>query len=344
MARLPQPGGDDGTWGNVLNDFLTQAHNADGSLKPINPSKVTGLSAVATSGSYTDLANKPTIPSTATDLGAVSASGLDAATATLITSSSSTTAAALRASYGTHAQGNLRGSQRIKNMATLPPAAPPTMASPPTVAWSTTNTAGLTKSIGYAHTELFRWDGPLQDVATAGAAIPRGYTKADGSGFVGNANSSQLAFDFDGASVDIWTRSNNTLRYRVWVNEQAITTGMQTPIGTNGAAGFMNINFGSASLGNPRRIVIDFEDTTSIGIPFFGLRIAPTDSATFPSIPSPRVIIVGDSFGTSVGASFKRFGYAKHLGRLMGWADCWDDIGSIGGTGLVKDASAIAGH
>src|SRR5688500_11068538 len=33
MARLPQPGGDKGTWGNVLNDFLSVEHNADGTLK-----------------------------------------------------------------------------------------------------------------------------------------------------------------------------------------------------------------------------------------------------------------------------------------------------------------------
>lgn len=33
MSRLPTPGGDDGNWGDVLNDFLDQAHNADGTLK-----------------------------------------------------------------------------------------------------------------------------------------------------------------------------------------------------------------------------------------------------------------------------------------------------------------------
>lgn len=33
MARLPLPGADNGTWGEVLNDFLTTAHNADGTLK-----------------------------------------------------------------------------------------------------------------------------------------------------------------------------------------------------------------------------------------------------------------------------------------------------------------------
>lgn len=35
MSRLPTPGADDGTWGNVLNDFLSVAHNADGSLKSL---------------------------------------------------------------------------------------------------------------------------------------------------------------------------------------------------------------------------------------------------------------------------------------------------------------------
>jgi hypothetical protein len=33
MARLPQPGSDDGQWGNILNDFLSQVHNSDGSLR-----------------------------------------------------------------------------------------------------------------------------------------------------------------------------------------------------------------------------------------------------------------------------------------------------------------------
>lgn len=33
MARLPAPGSDDGTWGGILNDFLTQIHNDGGTLK-----------------------------------------------------------------------------------------------------------------------------------------------------------------------------------------------------------------------------------------------------------------------------------------------------------------------
>jgi hypothetical protein len=33
MSRLPIPGNDDSTWGDILNDFLRQSHNTDGSLK-----------------------------------------------------------------------------------------------------------------------------------------------------------------------------------------------------------------------------------------------------------------------------------------------------------------------
>ena len=33
MARLPNPGSDDGVWGDVLNDFLLVEHNSDGTLK-----------------------------------------------------------------------------------------------------------------------------------------------------------------------------------------------------------------------------------------------------------------------------------------------------------------------
>jgi hypothetical protein len=35
MSRLPIPGSDNDIWGNLLNDFLGNAHNVDGSLKPI---------------------------------------------------------------------------------------------------------------------------------------------------------------------------------------------------------------------------------------------------------------------------------------------------------------------
>ncbi|HEX7633542.1 MAG TPA: hypothetical protein VF401_04435 [Candidatus Saccharimonadales bacterium] len=41
MARLPTPGKDEGTWGYILNAFLSVEHDTDGSLKNVaRPSDV----------------------------------------------------------------------------------------------------------------------------------------------------------------------------------------------------------------------------------------------------------------------------------------------------------------
>ncbi|MDQ5972621.1 MAG: hypothetical protein QG553_780 [Patescibacteria group bacterium] len=51
MSRLPIPGSDKGTWGDILNDFLQQSLNADGSLK----SDALPTDAVAATGSLRTL-------------------------------------------------------------------------------------------------------------------------------------------------------------------------------------------------------------------------------------------------------------------------------------------------
>lgn len=53
MPRLPQPGADKNIWGDILNDYLSIAHNSDGSLKDIPQSKITNLTS--------DLASKASI-------------------------------------------------------------------------------------------------------------------------------------------------------------------------------------------------------------------------------------------------------------------------------------------
>lgn len=54
MARLPIPGGDDGSWGTVLNTYLQVEHNADGSLK------------IRTDGTIPQLENTTAPPATST--------------------------------------------------------------------------------------------------------------------------------------------------------------------------------------------------------------------------------------------------------------------------------------
>lgn len=52
MARLPAPGSDDGSWGDILNTYLAQAHNGDGTLKDtgIIAAKANDTSVVHTTG------------------------------------------------------------------------------------------------------------------------------------------------------------------------------------------------------------------------------------------------------------------------------------------------------
>lgn len=85
MSRLPTPGGDNGDWGNILNDFLSQTHNSDGSLKngivtaaQLAPNAVTSATlpdATATSTGVVQLAGDlggtavaPTVPGLATKI------------------------------------------------------------------------------------------------------------------------------------------------------------------------------------------------------------------------------------------------------------------------------------
>ncbi len=73
MARLPQPGADDGTWGDILNEFLEAAHNSDGTLKdtglvaakaPKNNPTFTGTVTVPTPSSNSDAATKAYVDAT----------------------------------------------------------------------------------------------------------------------------------------------------------------------------------------------------------------------------------------------------------------------------------------
>lgn len=68
MARLPQPGNDNGTWGDILNDFLSQAHNNDGTIKngavpesALSSDAQTKLNAVAGTPDWSVITNKPAV-------------------------------------------------------------------------------------------------------------------------------------------------------------------------------------------------------------------------------------------------------------------------------------------
>lgn len=74
MARLPKPGSDSGTWGDILNDFLDESHNLDGSLKS---SSVDAAGAAMKSNNLNDLTN---VGAARTNLGLGDSAALDVGT------------------------------------------------------------------------------------------------------------------------------------------------------------------------------------------------------------------------------------------------------------------------
>jgi hypothetical protein len=69
MARLPQPGQDSGSWGQLLNEFLEVAHKQDGTLKPftINDASGTDKGVIRLTGDLGGNAGSPTVRSVTLD-------------------------------------------------------------------------------------------------------------------------------------------------------------------------------------------------------------------------------------------------------------------------------------
>ncbi len=266
--------------------------------------------------------------------------GSDAAFAGWVNDPASETREALSATYARknteHAL--FTGSERVRAMAAKPPYDAPVLATPPTVTQGTTQGASLTKNFSYTSTML-RWPGFVD--TTVGSATPRHFTRPDGTR-ASSVPTTQVAFDFDGVQFDFVLKSNSGTRFRIWVNEQAATATMVSTTVAAGTVEYLNVNFGSASLGNPRRIVVELQDTSNL-IQMYGLRIGPTDTVTPPQIKSPRVMVVGDSYAAGQGASFFSESYSRSLGRLMGWADTWSEFTSVSSTGLVATGGTTVG-
>lgn len=86
MARLPQPGGDAGNWGEILNDYLLQAHKSDGLIKDnavtasaLAPNSVTSAALAPNSVTASQLADNSVTAATIAD-GSITEAQLDSAT------------------------------------------------------------------------------------------------------------------------------------------------------------------------------------------------------------------------------------------------------------------------
>jgi hypothetical protein len=159
VSRLPVPGGDDGTWGDVLNDYLKQSHNGDGSLKP---------PAVKAAGAYA----KPGTGIPATDLDGPTQTKLAAATT----------------AEQTGAKGQPSGYAPLDTSGKVPPANLPTLKT--TVPDATTTSKGVVQLSGdLAGTATAPTvPGLATTEKTANKGQPNGYAPLDGTGKVPTAN------------------------------------------------------------------------------------------------------------------------------------------------------------
>jgi lysophospholipase L1-like esterase len=227
-------------------------------------------------------------------------------------------------------------------MAAQSPANAVVMAAPLTVTQDGTARAGLTNII--TSTAVLRWNAPLLSPPfNAGAMQPKGNSTKAGGQF--SSRSAEVAFDTDARYVDLRLRAHASLRYRLWVNEQASSaTVVALPNGT-GSDQFLHIDFGAISRPDPRRIVVEFEETASQPITLWDVRVGPLDYIGPPATPSPRVLIVGDSFCRGEGGTTARaYSYARTFGRMLGWGEVWSHSTSYSGTGLVHTNDANVGN
>lgn len=81
MARLPTPGSDDNQWGDILNEYLSQSHQADGTLKSaavqsVLPDATTSSKGVVQlAGDLGGTATSPTVPGLTTHVGTLLSNG-----------------------------------------------------------------------------------------------------------------------------------------------------------------------------------------------------------------------------------------------------------------------------
>ncbi|UJQ86697.1 esterase [Gordonia phage Jalebi] len=233
----------------------------------------------------------------------------------------------------------LAGDADIKKMALSPTYNADLLSPAPTITQGTAATSGLTKAISSSSPLLF-WPGTITETSGS-AVIPRGKSYDDGTRSA-SVESCQVVFETDAAQFDFRVVAATGLKWRLWADGKANSASLANLSNYTGAGAYINVNLGSASVGKSRKITIEFENL-SAPIQFQGLQIPPTASLTVPRFIGPRVMIVGDSIGHGMGSGTLAEGYARGLGRIMGWLDVWHSFSSCSSSGLVKAASANNG-
>jgi hypothetical protein len=205
MARLPTPGSDDGTWGSVLNDYLLQSHNADGTLKP---------SAVTTAGAGTY--SKPTGGIPKTDLATTVQASLTAA------DNAPTTLAALTDVSGTAGASNNQVLTYSSSTSTWKPSIV-----------STAPGTGKNPLTGWFHADGYgaKFDGVTDDTSAINACIAAA-AGANGVAFL-RAGTTLISAQLNTTGTGVTVRGDGKGRTII---QATGGTNVQAAIGASGAA------------------------------------------------------------------------------------------------------------
>lgn len=318
MARLPTPGGDAGSWGEVLNDFLGQEHNPDGTLKR-GPDIDQAQSDIATL--QTTKANQNALDATNANVAAVTPQQPGGV---IVANAQGKPITAIRGMRAPEV-----GNARFNPI-------PSVMATPPTVATGLRNTSNITNAVRVAWNDpRLRILGPNLIQSPSATQMGRPATTAMASAYA-------VEFEWDGTAIEVAVRgAGDGCCCRMLVDGQWVSAtyegGVAGGVGTDDGTYYIKYTFATAQ---PRHIRLYYGGrvTADTG-DFDGFRIEAT-AGFWPTMQprGPRVFVMGDSwtYGTQASAHFDGFVHA--LGRALGW----NHILSSGrsGTGYLHTSGA----
>lgn len=154
----------------------------------------------------------------------------------------------------------------------------------------------------------------------------------------------RIEFDFDGQAFAFRLQNVANAFFRIFVDERPHMIGMAPVNGVTGATG-TGTNHYKVDLGSRayRRIQIEWAAQSSAPTSFSGIVHAPTDTVFPPSIPSPRVLWIGDSYPYGIGATANNQACSIMTARLLGFSDIWN-FAAFPSTGVTKtDTSSNTG-
>jgi hypothetical protein len=335
--RLPTPGSDSGSWGDILNDFLVQAHNSDGSLQDgiITDAKVSSSAAIAKTKlassvqtSLTAADNAAPKPSAGTDGKVVQWNNTNGQLVDATTT--------LNATYARRYASKTLPSPQLVNQV---------MSSPPTVG-AVTTTTGLsgtilrwaaatpvaTGQLGIITGEHFTYSG-VGGIQSLGTLSPdfnyvrwTSLTNPTTSAAAAVFASANVHFIHDGTQFEVRMKQVSGGTFKIRVNGQLVSK-TATPISTSaGSDGYVLVTFSSRDV---RKITIE-------GATVWGGVVTPVaDSITRGEVKGPRCLIMADSFGEGANGVGAHSSFIRTFGEIMGWPDTWND--GVGGTGYLND-------